>query len=741
MSPTSDILRIGGDRAAGARLFPGVLGAAVDPSTLDWTGGDLFDAGSISATAGDRLTSWSGSKGRRVATASATVDEQPVYRDGEPRVQFDGADEYLEVDSGFVSGSALTIHVITEGVETGSTQRLTYVNNAHIVTITAGGDVQASVRTSDDSYVNVSASGFEDWFLRHQIALTYDGSTVRLYLDGNLADTAAGTGVLAPRATIHSLASAAAFSQFCACEILHYAYATESYGAAKIRGLWNFFKVDLDAWVPADAGNVVEFFDAFDLEGVVSDGATVSSWAGDLGAHTLASVTGANDPTFYERTNGFPGVRFDGDNSEALQADSIAVEVAPLNTTVTMVITAAQSVTTVQHGWSFGNSGSGIPFQLFEHWNGGLGQAKVTTRQDDTTLDSITGSGGLLDEGLLTLQTDSGRDLTTFLYGTTEQAQGASLTGTVTVDRFTVAADRRSGSPGDFGYFTLRAMMVTDGPIARADLARLKRWHEARTAAALDAAPSSIAEVDYWFDATAPETVYQDSAKSISAYDETEPVKVWVDRVQGVDTISPTSATRPVMDFARGLRGLRFDKSDDALRSAARSLDYSEGISIFAVVRPETDANFQDVMMLTATAGDYLDSVAEVYAIASLSGSDLGRWLYNGNRRASFERLITGDLAGTAPEGQYVEVEITGAISGVLDAETDDASATQNTSTGSGNELRPAAITGSIGIGEVAGHMGGLICELIICRAGLSSADATAIRDYLKTKWRPIIGA
>lgn len=90
--------------------FPPFSSSVLEGATL------LLDASSITATSdGSPVATWPDSAGTRNATQS-TNGNQALYRtnffNGKPALQFDGSDDFYNLDLAFLAGSAYTIFVV-----------------------------------------------------------------------------------------------------------------------------------------------------------------------------------------------------------------------------------------------------------------------------------------------------------------------------------------------------------------------------------------------------------------------------------------------------------------------------------------------------------------------------------------------------------------------------------------------------------------------------------------------------
>jgi len=265
--------------------------------------------------------------------------------------------------------------------------------------------------------------------------------------------------------------------------------------------------------------------------------------------------------------------------------------------------------------------------------------------------------------------------------------------------------------------------------------------------------PSSIAGLQLWLDAAAPETLF-DATTGGSLVAADGGVARWEDKSgNGRHATQGTSGNRPLRKTAiqGGQDVLRFDGSDDSLSIASSTATFkflhSADSTVFAVFKSGTTAN--------PGHGAYA-----VFGTGNTTTTVVGAMFYTGDNNPTTANdalywYVSRGGQGTWPVffdgNNYFPSNAFGMIS-LLSKPQDGTSAnrlairrnganlsTANTPEGSPQTVSTANSTNDFTIGRMPSgqseFLNGDICEIIIYNSALSDANRALVENYLLAKW------
>jgi hypothetical protein len=229
--------------------------------------------------------------------------------------------------------------------------------------------------------------------------------------------------------------------------------------------------------------------------------------------------------------------------------------------------------------------------------------------------------------------------------------------------------------------------------------------------------PTSIPDLGLWLKSDAGVTLVGGA------------VDVWADQSgNGRNFSAPGAGNRPAYGtLIAGKPVLTFDGTDDYLLGNASSLSLAQnvgGLSAFVVFRQSVAATFRLFNISTPTVGN----------TRFITGGDGTQLIINARREdmASVAALAGGTQPTTLQMGAFLARYSagTGAIF------QNSASVVDSALTSAGNTADTASGRLTIGNGlNLANHMTGNVCEIVVYRRTLTPAERNTITAYLMNRW------
>ena len=247
-------------------------------------------------------------------------------------------------------------------------------------------------------------------------------------------------------------------------------------------------------------------------------------------------------------------------------------------------------------------------------------------------------------------------------------------------------------------------------------------------------APSQIAGLQLWLDASDPSMLYQDSSLTTPAAADGDVVGGWKDKSGNArNATQGTTAAKPVLKLAQtnGRNVVRFDGADDflTLASALSSMTGALAVTVIAAIVPDLTGRVSTnggAGIVRRYPGS--DAAGSWYAGVRGDGAlAINHHLVGGGNGAGATRL-TGQTVVTLTPTIATFSWDTSAMTLRKDGATG-AQATAGTSTGwgSGDEVGRGFTTGAFFYNRD-------ICELLVYGA-LTSTERQSAERYLGTKW------
>jgi hypothetical protein len=230
--------------------------------------------------------------------------------------------------------------------------------------------------------------------------------------------------------------------------------------------------------------------------------------------------------------------------------------------------------------------------------------------------------------------------------------------------------------------------------------------------------PGGISDIDLWFDASDPSTLWTDSTRTTQVTSDGDTVEAWDDKSGNARhaTNATGTATWGVSEFG-GRPAVVFPNSaSQSLTTAAFSHGTTNGLTMFAVYRNDS------------TVGtDYLcvrgGSIRVPWAVDA--GTGTGPGFYDGAHKAFAAEVVSGPSvfsviyeAGGTARMRRRDVEIG---TGTAYTAFADASATH-------------------ALGGGASAMNGVLCEYILINREIDETERAAVLNYLEQKWLAVDG-
>jgi hypothetical protein len=230
--------------------------------------------------------------------------------------------------------------------------------------------------------------------------------------------------------------------------------------------------------------------------------------------------------------------------------------------------------------------------------------------------------------------------------------------------------------------------------------------------------PGGISDIDLWFDASDPSTLWTDSTRTTQVTSDGDTVEAWDDKSGNARhaTNATGTATWGVSEFG-GRPAIVFPNStSQSLTTPAFSHGTTNGLTMFAVYRNDQ-----------ASGTDYLcvrgGSIRVPWAVDA--GTGIGPGFYDGTHRAFAAEVVSGPSvfsviyeAGGTARMRRRDVEIG---TGTAYTAFADASATH-------------------ALGGGASAMNGVLCEYILINREIDETERAAVLNYLEQKWLAVDG-
>lgn len=240
-------------------------------------------------------------------------------------------------------------------------------------------------------------------------------------------------------------------------------------------------------------------------------------------------------------------------------------------------------------------------------------------------------------------------------------------------------------------------------------------------------APTDIANLRFWFDASQIGTLWQDSARTTPVASDSDPVGAWDDGSGGaLHATQATSGKRPLYKtgIQNGLAGVLLDGVDDLLNLPSATLGV--GITEFHVVKLSTHEMIMEhgdvgagykgsyfykngacISLNHIDAGDYTQSTA-------LNASAGSGWL------GSAAALVTRRVNGTHASHDLRKDRAGVSLSSIFSVNQSSDLTAIGTLGGRGNNTLFSA---------------GYLFETVVYNAALSDGDRDTVEAYLQAKW------
>ena len=249
------------------------------------------------------------------------------------------------------------------------------------------------------------------------------------------------------------------------------------------------------------------------------------------------------------------------------------------------------------------------------------------------------------------------------------------------------------------------------------------------TTEAVSFAPTDLASLELWLDASDTTGMWQENAKTTAVTAANDPVAVWTDKsTNAYETIQPTASDRPLLQQdGSGNWYLDFDGSNDWLQIATFDMSATEEVTVCVGFYNEDAGTNKVLCELTGNA----NTTTGGFKLAAYEGTtSQGNFAARGD---TDDGLAADDTAGTPAISVFTGTAkiSTDEMAIRLNGVETDANTTVNM--GGGNF---ASSTLNIGarVGGAQLLLGGRIYQMVICSAVLTGTDLSNLESYVAAK-------